>query len=183
MVAVIHGQYLGPQFVTLVVGSKAAPPDTVIVNTIITRSCQSLRMMFVFGGRSISHLRNAREPPADSHKQSHTMTASAMNIDRNWLATECRKLGIEDPIGTVPKTSDSTAQKTVSLNHLSFLCEFCANLSEKPVQSSFEQFTKHRTDANKSIPVSRLEKSLDHGIGVRIPASQPTSLTFPSSLG
>jgi len=56
--------------------------------------------------------------------------------------------------------------------------EWCANESEKPVDTSPEEFTKRYKRSNKSKRLLLLEKTLDHGIGVRIPASQPSSKLF-----
>src|SRR5262245_41056042 len=61
----------------------------------------------------------------------------------------------------------------MSQNDVRVVCEFCANLSEKPAQTSREEFMNRLKRSNKSRRDQRLTKTLDHGIGVRIPASQP----------
>jgi hypothetical protein len=57
------------------------------------------------------------------------------------------------------------------------VCEICANFDDKRVKTGLEEFTKRYKRSNNSKRVDCLDKTLDHGIGVRIPASQPIFLS------
>ena len=60
------------------------------------------------------------------------------------------------------------------------VCELCANISESPVQNRSNQSTFRCKISNESKRFNPFIKTLDHGIGVRIPASQPSSQTLSS---
>jgi hypothetical protein len=103
--------------------------------------------------------------------ESHTGTLYRMSIDRKsttpWSIPKVSGLKAEFIRDSGPKR----VVDTVTQNHVKCLCELCANISESPVQNSSDQSTLRPKISNESRRFKPFTKTLDHGIGVRIPAS------------